>query len=65
MKRLNWKNLLKLLVMAYCVGIVVYDIVCIFCIFAQYTWLGFIEFILALTLVLILYKSLNTKKENL
>ena len=64
-KKINWKNLIKLLILAFCIGIIAFYFVCISVIFATLTWLGFTEFVLAVLLSDVLIDDLfGNKKEN-
>lgn len=64
MKKLNWKNLIKLLMLAYCTGIIVYDFVCISILFATFTWFGFVEFIAAFIIAGYIAEDLFKKKRT-
>lgn len=60
-RKLNKRNLLKLFIMSFCIGIFTYYSVCIGILFATFTWLGFLEYIIAFTVGIELYEDLFMK----
>lgn len=68
MKKIKWKNVIKLLIMLACICIVIHDIYMVS--FSQFftgnlvgwTWFGFISFIIAFIVASILFDSLFGKE---
>lgn len=64
-KKIKWLNVIKLMLMLFCIGVILHDFYCLTFKFAMFTWLGLGTHILCWLVVGTIYEDFEDQIKNI